>query len=73
MLELPIGIAIGDLISFANESLKTDDGLMSRYTFAGAEYFKRMKEKGLYSTDAEEISAKVRRYGVDNIYEEQLI
>ena len=46
---------------------------MSRYTFAGAEYFKRMKEKGLYSTDAEEISAKVRRYGVDNIYEEQLI
>ena len=73
MLELPIGIAIGDLISFANESLKTDDGLMSRYTFAGAEYFKRMKENGLYSTDAEEISAKVRRYGVDNIYEEQLI
>ncbi|MDO4545417.1 MAG: FAD-dependent oxidoreductase, partial [Bacillota bacterium] len=50
-LELPIGLAIGDLIAFANKSLETEEGLMTRYTFAGAEYFRRMKEKGLYSTD----------------------
>ena len=73
LLDLPPGIAIGDLISFANESLKTSDGLMNRYTFAGAEYFRRMKEKGLYSTDTEEICSRVRRYGLDGIYEEKLL
>ena len=72
-LELPIGIAIGDLISFANESLKTEDGLMTRYTFAGAEYFRRMKEKGLYSTEPDELRNRVRRYGIENIYAERLI
>ena len=72
-LELPIGIAIGDLISFANESLKTEDGLMTRYTFAGAEYFRRMKEKGLYSTEPDGLRNRVRRYGIENIYAERLI
>lgn len=72
-LELPIGTAIGDLISFANESLGTENGLMTRYTFAGAEYFRRMKDKGLYSTDIEEIGNRVRRYGIENIYDERLI
>lgn len=73
LLELPIGLAIGDLISFANKNLESEDGLMTRYTFAGAEYFKRMKEKGLYSTDPEEIRERVKRYGLENIYSEQLI
>lgn len=72
-LELPVGTAIGDLISFANESLKTEEGLMTRYTFAGAEYFRRMKEKGLYSTDPDELRSRVRRYGIENIYGERLI
>lgn len=71
-LELPVGIAIGDLISFANASLETEDGLMTRYTFAGAEYFNRMKEKGLYSIDSEEIKCRIRRYGLQNIYNEKL-
>lgn len=73
LLELPSGLAIGDLISFANKSLQSEEGLMTRYTFAGAEYFKRMKEKGLYSIDPEEIRTRVRRYGLENIYEEKLI
>ena len=72
-LELPIGTAVGDIISFANESLKTEEGLMTRYTFAGAEYFRRMKEKNLYSTDPEEIGRRIRRYGMENIYAERLI
>ena len=71
--ELPIGTAVGDIISFANESLKTEEGLMTRYTFAGAEYFRRMKEKNLYSTDPEEIGRRIRRYGMENIYAERLI
>ena len=72
-LELPVGIAIGDLISFANASLETEDGLMTRYTFAGAEYFRRMKEKGLYTTDKEEIAGRIKRYGLEKIYDERLI
>ena len=72
-LELPIGLAIGDLITYANRSLETEEGLMTRYTFAGAEYFKRMKEKGLYSVDPEEIRKRVGRYELENIYQEKLI
>lgn len=72
-LELPIGLAIGDLISFANKNMDSEDGLMTRYTFAGAEYFRRMKEKGLYSVDQDEIRKRVDRYGLENIYEEKLI
>ena len=72
-LELPIGLAVGDLISVANKSLETEEGMMTRYTFAGAEYFRRMKEKGLYSIDPDEIGRRVKRYGLDGIYEEPLI
>lgn len=72
-LELPIGLAVGDLIAFANRSMESGQGLMTRYTFAGAEYFKRMKEKGLYSIDPDEIRERVKRYGLENIYSEQLI
>ena len=71
-LELPVGIAVGDIISFANARLDTEEGLMKRYTFAGAEYFSRMKEKRLYSIKREEIESRVRRYGLDNIYKEKL-
>ena len=72
-LVLPTGLAIGDLISFTNKSLGTEEGLMTRFTFAGAEYFARMKERGLYSTDTEEIVRRVRRYDLEGIYEERLI
>ncbi|MDO4485426.1 MAG: FAD-dependent oxidoreductase [Bacillota bacterium] len=72
-LELPVGIAIGDLISFANASLETEAGLMTRYTFAGAEYFRRMKERLLYTTDKDEIYVRIKRYGLQDIYSEQLI
>lgn len=72
-LELPIGIAVGDLISFANKSLETEEGLMTRYTFSGAEYFSRMKDKGLYTIDREEIRKRVRRFGLENIYGDRLI
>ena len=73
LLELPVGTAIGDLISFANKSMKTEDGLMTRYTFAGAEYFQRMKERALYTTDTEEIRRRIRRYDLEGIYGEKLI
>lgn len=72
-LQLPAGLAIGDLISYANKSLEKEDGLMTRFTFAGAEYFERMKEKGLYEVDREEIGKRVRRYDLEGIYREKLM
>ncbi len=73
LLQLPAGLAAGDLIAFASERMKTADGLMTRYTFAGAEYFQRMKDKGLYTTDREEIRTRIRRYDLEGIYHEKLI
>lgn len=73
LLELPHGLAAGDLIAFANRQMESEKGLKTRYTFAGAEYFERMKEKGLYTTDPEEIKLRVRRYGLEGIYSERLL
>ncbi|MBR0600174.1 FAD-dependent oxidoreductase [Sinanaerobacter chloroacetimidivorans] len=72
-LELPRQLATGDLISYANRKIKTKDGLMTRYTFAGAEYFQRMQEKGLYTTDPKAVRKRVKKYDLENIYKEPII
>jgi hypothetical protein len=72
-LVFPNQIAIGDLISYANRMVQTKEGLMTRYTLAGAEYFERMKEKGLYTTDRETIRNRIRKYGLENIYKEKIL
>ncbi|MGI6732588.1 MAG: FAD-dependent oxidoreductase [Anaerovoracaceae bacterium] len=72
-LILPNQLAIGDLISYANRMVKTKEGLMTRYTLAGAEYFERMKEKGLYTTDRETVRNRIRKYGLENIYKEKIL
>lgn len=73
LLELPRQVAAGDIISYANEMLKTENGLMTRYTFAGAEYFARMKEKNLYTTDKQEIEKRISRYDLQGIYSQRII
>lgn len=72
-LELPAALAIGDLISYANDRLSTEEGTMTRYTFAGADYFERMKERGLYSVDPREVAARVKKIDLDQIYSQRLI
>ncbi|MBO4992546.1 MAG: FAD-dependent oxidoreductase [Firmicutes bacterium] len=72
-LELPDQLVIGDLISFANRSLAEEKGLYTRYTFAGADFFRRMKERGMYTTDAEEVRQRVRKFGLEGIYREKII
>lgn len=68
LLRLPRSLSVGDIIAFANESLNSEDGLKTRYTFAGAEYFQRMKEFDLYTTDKEEIRKRVEKTGLEGIY-----
>lgn len=72
-LILPNQIAIGDLISFANKSIKTKNGLKTRYTLAGDHYFARMKEKGLYTTDKEIIANRIKKYDLTDIYKEKIL
>lgn len=58
LLIFPSSIAIGDLIAYENEKAETREGRKDRYTFAGASYFKRMQELGLYTIDKDEIDRK---------------
>lgn len=72
LLILPSSIAIGDLISYANEKASTREGRKDRYTFAGASYFKRMQELGLYTTDIGEIQSRVDKINLTNIFNQKL-
>ena len=72
-LELPKQIAIGDLIAYANKRIRSKDGLMTRYTFAGSEYFQRMQDKSLYTIDTEVVRKRIRKYDLENIYKEPII
>ncbi len=73
LLTLPRNLATGDIIAYANEKVETVEGRRNRYTFAGAEFFNRMKERGLYTLDAEEIRARVSKLSLDNIFSQKLL
>jgi len=72
LLILPNSIAIGDIIAYESEKVKTREGRKDRYTFAGAGYFKRMQELGLYTMDMEEIKKRVSKINLDGIFEQKL-
>jgi hypothetical protein len=65
---IPESLACGDIIAYVGERMKTKEGLAKRYTFSGAEYFKRMKEKGLYTTDVEKIKSRVEKAGMTGAF-----
>lgn len=72
LLTLPNSTAIGDIISYENEKSKSREGRKERYTFAGAGYFKRMKELGLYSVDREKIERRIKKLNLDGVFEQRL-
>ncbi|GAA0723485.1 FAD-dependent oxidoreductase [Clostridium malenominatum] len=73
LLILPKATAIGDLISYANFQMETKEGRRKRYTFAGAEYFNRMKDLELYSTNNEQIKNRIEKLNLANIMAERLV
>jgi len=73
LLELPRNLIIGDIIAYANERIKTMEGLRRRYTFAGSEYFERMKERNIYTIDKQEIRRRVERIDLADIFNEKLV
>lgn len=68
LLILPSSIAIGDIIAYENEKSKSREGRKQRYTFAGAGYFKRMQEKGLYTMDIKEINNRISKLNLNGIF-----
>jgi NAD(FAD)-utilizing enzyme possibly involved in translation len=72
-LELPRTVASGDIIAFVHDQMVTRDGLKLRYTFSGSVYFERMKAMSLYSVDRGEISDRVAKAGLTDIYGQCLV
>ena len=58
-LVLPTTLAVGDAINYVRAQMETEEGMAYKYTFSGSVYFERMKQKGLYSTDPQEIAKRV--------------
>jgi len=73
LLVLPQETCCGDLIAFMHREMKTEEGLKKKYTFSGSVYFQRMQEKGMYSTDAEEIHSRVARAGVAGVFARKIL
>ena len=73
LLRLPKGTSIGHLINYANTMLNSKEGRRNRYTFAGGEYFSKMKELGLYSIDKKEIEKRIDRFNLINIMNQKLL
>lgn len=73
LIQLPQETAIGDIIAYVNEQLKTEDGLYKRYTFAGSIYFERMKQLGLYEVNSEKIREKISKLNLLGIFKENLV
>jgi threonine dehydrogenase-like Zn-dependent dehydrogenase len=73
LLQIPDTLCIGDAITHVRESMQTEEGLRDKYTFSGSVYFKRMKEKGLYTIDTDVIAQRVADAGLTGIYTQRVI
>ena len=65
---IPVSISIGDAITHVREMMETDEGMAQKFTFSGANYFKRMKELGLYITDIPAIKQRVEDAGMTGYF-----
>ena len=68
LLTLPTTLAAGDVITYVRTQMETAEGLGYKYTFSGSVYFERMKQRGLYSTDSNEIEKRVDQAGMLGIF-----
>ena len=70
-LILPDNLAVGDSIRHVRRQMQSEKGLSLKFTFSGSVYFERMKERGLYATDAAQIKKRVDTAGVAGIFATQ--
>ncbi len=62
----PETLAVGSAVTFVREEMKTEEGQGKKYTFSGAVLFEHMKDKGLYTTDLEQIRDRVKQTGLQD-------
>jgi len=72
-IELPDSLAVGDAISHVRAAMATPNGMTKKYTFSGSVYFQRMLERGSYSTDHDEIDARVAAAGFTGVFADNLM
>jgi threonine dehydrogenase-like Zn-dependent dehydrogenase len=73
LLQLPTNTLIGDFISYSNSEMNKVDGDKLKFTFAGSVYFNRMKELGYYTTDCDVVRERVKKTGLENIFDKVLV
>jgi folate-dependent tRNA-U54 methylase TrmFO/GidA len=73
LLQLPTNTLIGDFISYSNSEMNKVDGDKLKFTFAGSVYFNRMKELGYYTTDSDVVRERVKKTGLENIFDKVLV
>lgn len=73
LLQLPDNILIGDFISYSNKKMSQEGGNKLRFTFAGSLYFERMNELGFYTTDKDLISERVKKAGLEGVFDKKVI
>ena len=64
---LPRSTAVGEMLAFTQERLGDPSGYTARYSCLGGSLFKRLKEKGLYVTDRDEVMRRITKEGLSNI------
>ncbi|KAF2957128.1 FAD-dependent oxidoreductase [Thermotoga sp. Ku-13t] len=73
LLRYPDELAVGDFVNHVIEEMKKEEGRQYKYTFSGSIYFKRMVQKGLYTTDIEQIKKRVHEANMSNIFNTKLV
>lgn len=67
-LVLPNATALGHFIAFESCEMAKEEGLSTGYGFDAGVYFQAMKEAGLYSTDAKEVTDRVEKAGLREVF-----
>ncbi|MFC1968083.1 FAD-dependent oxidoreductase [Chloroflexota bacterium] len=72
LLVLPLSLALGDYIAYANKRFRTKEGRTRGYFMSWGEYWERMQKLGLYTDDLGEIKSRVEKAGLTGILSRNL-
>ncbi len=72
-MALPGETVIGDFIRYTGSRMKEPGGLNQGYAFGMGEYFERMKARGAYTTETEEIRRRIAGLGLKGILAQKVL
>ncbi len=72
LVTIPTSLSTGDAIKHVREQMDTEEGMGLKYTFSGAQYFKRMQELQLYTKDIPTIKNRVEKAGMSNFFAQEV-